>query len=130
MPPLKKGNKMIEKTLSIKVLGVILAENLSWRDHIKTLENKLAKSVGLLYRAKQFLDETILNIMYFSYIHSYLNYANIAWVRSSCTILKDISNKQKQTTRIVLDEIGFATQDLYYGILKPWMFINSIFFNT
>ena len=108
MPPLKKGNKMIEKTLSIKVLGVILAENLSWRDYIKTLENKLAKSVGLLYRAKQFLDETILNIMYFSYIHSYLNYANIAWVRSSCTILKAISNKQKQTTRIVLDEDRFC----------------------
>ena len=108
MPPLKKGNKMIEKALSIKVLGVILAENLSWRDHIKTLENKFAKSVGLLYRAKQFLDETILNIMYFSYIHSYLNYANIAWVRSSCTILKAISNKQKQTTRIVLDEDRFC----------------------
>ena len=68
MPPLKKGNKMIEKILSIKVLGVILAESLSWKDHIKTLENKLAKSVTLLYSAKQFLDETILNIMYFSYI--------------------------------------------------------------
>lgn len=68
MPPLKKGNKMTEKTLSIKVLGVILAESLSWKDHIKTLENKLAKSVTLLYSAKQFLDETILNIMYFSYI--------------------------------------------------------------
>lgn len=68
MPPLKKGNKMTEKTLSIKVLGVILAESLSWKDHIKTLENKLAKCVTLLYSAKQFLDETILNIMYFSYI--------------------------------------------------------------
>ena len=68
MPPLKKGNKMIEKILSIKVLGVILAESLSWKDHIKTLENKLAKSVSLLYSEKQVLDETILNIMYFSYI--------------------------------------------------------------
>ena len=52
MPALEIGNKIIVRTSSIKFLGVILDGNLSWKHHIKTVENKLEKNVGLLYRAK------------------------------------------------------------------------------
>ena len=48
LPTLKIGNKVIEKTPSIKFLGVMLDENVSWRYHIKTVENKLSKNIGLL----------------------------------------------------------------------------------
>ena len=79
------GNKVIEKTPSIKVLGVTLDENVSWKYHIKTVENKLSKNIGLLCRAKQFLDETSLKTIYFSYIHSFLNNTNTAWASTHCT---------------------------------------------
>ena len=46
---------------------------------LKQLKKKIAKNIGLLYLAKPYLDETSLKTLYFSYIHSYLNYANIAW---------------------------------------------------
>ena len=39
----------------MKFLGVILGESISWKDHIRTVKNKIAKSIGLLYRAKQLL---------------------------------------------------------------------------
>ena len=104
LPELKIGNNIIEKATSIKFLGVIIDENISWRDHIKTVENKLSKNIGLLYQAKQFLDENSLKTLYFSYIHSYLNYANIAWASTHFTKLKTISYKQKQATRIVFNE--------------------------
>ena len=55
------------------ILGVMLDVNLSRKDHIKTVENNLAENFGLLYRMKQFLDETSLKTIHFSYIHSYLN---------------------------------------------------------
>ena len=35
LPTLKIGNKVIEKTPSIKFLGVMLDENVSWKYHIK-----------------------------------------------------------------------------------------------
>ena len=101
---MKIGNKVIEKTPSIKFLGVMLDENVSWRYHIKTVENKLSKNIGLLCRAKQFLDETSLKTIYFSYIHSFLNYANIAWASTHFTKLKTINYKQKQAAGIVFDE--------------------------
>ena len=59
-----------------------------WKDHTKMIDKKLAKNIGLLYRVKRCLDETSLKTIYFSYIHSYLNYANIAWASTRTTKLK------------------------------------------
>ena len=55
----------------------MLDENISWMEHIGTVETKLAKKIGLLYHAKPLLKEKSLKFIYFAYIHSYLNYANI-----------------------------------------------------
>ena len=60
----------------------MLDENISWEEHIRTVETKLAKNIGLLYRVKSLLEEKSLKNIYLAYIHSYLNYANIAWASS------------------------------------------------
>ena len=36
----------------IKFPRVILDENISWRAHINTVEPKITKSIGLLYKAR------------------------------------------------------------------------------
>ena len=71
------GNNNIEIKFTVKLLVVMLDEQISWIDHTRTVENKIAKNIGLLYRVSQFLNEDSLKAVYFSYIHSYLNYANI-----------------------------------------------------
>ena len=78
LPDLHIFNKTIERTSSIKFLGVVLDEHITWNEHIKTIGKKLAKNIGLLYKARVLLDKESLKTIYFSYIHSYLNYANIA----------------------------------------------------
>ena len=55
-------------------------------------------------RAEQFLDETSLKTIYFSFIHSFLNFANIAWASTHFAKLKTISYKQKLAARTVFDE--------------------------
>ena len=87
LPELKIANRAIERTNAIKFLGVLLDENINWKNNICSVEKKLAKNIGLLYRAKYFLDESSLKTVYFSYIHSYLNYANIAWASTYQTKL-------------------------------------------
>ena len=74
-------------------------EHLSWIDHINTLENKLSKNLGLLYKAKPFLNATAMKSLYFSFFHSYLTYGNIAWCSTSMTKLKSIFSKQKQVIK-------------------------------
>ena len=57
----------------------MIDENITWKDTIPTIEKKLAKNLGLLYQAKHILDNESLTTIYFSYIHSYLIYANTSW---------------------------------------------------
>ena len=45
----------------------MLDENVFWKYHIKTVENKLSKNIGLLYRARQFIDGTSLKNIFFIY---------------------------------------------------------------
>ena len=88
----------------------MLDEHISWNNHINTLEYKLAKNIGLLNRASYFLNEHSLKTIYFSYIHSYLNYANIAWASTYVTKLKKINLLQKRAVRFVFNEDGLSYQ--------------------
>ena len=102
------NNQEIKRASYTKFLGVLLDENLSWKEHPKYTENKIAKSIGLMYKAKPFLDKTSLLSLYFSYIHSYVNYANLVWGSTCRTNLKKIHSQQKHALRIV------HNKDKYY----------------
>ena len=87
-------------------------ENLSWIDHINTLENKLPKNLGLLYKVKPFLNTKAMKSPYFSFLHGHLTYGNIAWCSTSMAKLRNIFSKQKQAIKT----ISMASLD--YKILK------------
>ena len=95
------NDKEIERVTSIKSLGVLFDEHLSWKDHITVIENKISKNLGLLYRAKRVLDTDALKRLHFSFFHSYLNYGNIALASTSKAKLKKIASKQKEAVRVV-----------------------------
>ena len=82
-------------------LEVLLDENLSWKEHIKYNENKIAKNLGLLYKAKHYLNKRSLLVLYYSFIHTYVNYRNIAWGSTNRTNLKKINSLQKHAIRII-----------------------------
>ena len=74
-------------------------EHLSWIDHINTLENKLSKNLGLLYKEKPFLNAKAMKMFYFFFFHSYVTYGIIAWCSTSMAKLKKIFSKQKQAIK-------------------------------
>ena len=107
--PLRLSNRNIngfttERESSIKFLGVWIDENLTWRDHVHTVENKIAKNIGLLYQGKHYLDDNCLKQIYFAYTHAYLNYANIAWSSTHKTKLKKVQSKQRHALRIIFNQ--------------------------
>ena len=101
LPILKINDTEITREQSMKFLGVVVDENLSWKNHIELLETKIAKNIGVLYRASKLLNFKCLKNIYFALIHSYINYANIAWGSSYRTGLNKILLKQKQAARII-----------------------------
>ena len=85
------SNHVIEKQEFIRFLGVILNENINWKEHIKHTENKIAKNLGLLYKARPFLEIIALLALYYSYMQTYISYANIAWGSTCRANLKKLT---------------------------------------
>ncbi|XP_065645688.1 uncharacterized protein LOC136076146 [Hydra vulgaris] len=101
LPNLFMNNSVIKRESNVNFLGIILDENISWKSHIKSIENKISKNISVLYRVKPFLNIKSLKIIYFSFIHSYLSYCNIAWGSSNYGKLKKIYSKQKIACKII-----------------------------
>ena len=65
------------------------------------LENNLSKNIGLLYRAKPYLDKNTITNLYFSFFHSYLYYGNIAWASTNKSKLRKIASQQRQAVNAI-----------------------------
>ena len=96
------NNSEIKREYCIKFLGVLLEECLTWKQYIEIIENKISKNIGILYKAKFFLNHSCLKkdlFFHFSFVHSYLNYANIVWsIQTYHTKPKTYYSKQKHIT--------------------------------
>ena len=107
LPKFNINNSETERSECLKSLGVLLDEYLCWEEYIKYIESKIAKNIGLLYKAnidklyKPYIDKHSLLPLYHSYIHSYINYGNITWGSTARSNLKKIYSQQKHAIRIV-----------------------------
>ena len=110
LPKLTISNHVIERQEFIKFLGVLLDENLYWKEHIKYTENKIAKNLGFLYQARPFLETNALLALYYSYIQTHINYSNIAWGSTFRTKLKKINSQQKHAYVLFLTKTNLRTQ--------------------
>ena len=106
-PKVLINDKEVERVGSIQFLGVLLDEHLSWKEHIRYTENKIAKYIGLLYRAKRFLSKHSFLTLYYSYIRTYFNYANLSWASTNRTNLKNLLSQQKHEIRTANNKTRF-----------------------
>ena len=51
--------------------------------------------------------------LYFSFIHTYINYGNIAWASTTKTKLKKIYSQQKQAIKTVFNEDILSPKELF-----------------
>ena len=100
LPTMTFNSIKIKRENSIKFLDIIIDENLTWKNHIEVVENKISKNIGVLYRASHLLDFKNLLKIYFSFIHIYISYANIASAVTFKTKLQGILKKQNHAARI------------------------------
>ena len=108
MPLLQLNSNIIERESSLKFLGVILDEHLTWKKRMQLIENKVSKNVGVLYKASKLINSKCLRSIYFSFIPSYINYANISWASTNKTNLKKLCRKQNQASRIIFNQDRFT----------------------
>ena len=61
--------------------------------------NKISQSLGLLWKEKRTLNADALKCLYFSFIHSYLNYGNIVWAMGKFNLSKTEKAYKQTKTR-------------------------------
>ena len=91
----------LEQVSSTKFLGVYIDDKLNWHKHILHVENKIAKSLSIMYKVKYLLDEAALLTIYTSLILPYLNYCIEIWGNTYPSNLKGIIVLQKRALRII-----------------------------
>ena len=102
-------------------LGVRINRHLDWKNHIQYINNKIAKSTGILKKLSRVFNQQTLRMLYFSLIYPYLTYCNIIWGNGYLTHLNKILLQQKRIIRIICNVPMLThTQPLFHqtGILK------------
>ena len=61
-----------------------------------------------MYKSRSIYSKKLLKQLYFSFIHSYLNYANIAWASTNKSNLNSLYRHQKHAITIIYDKHRFV----------------------
>ena len=108
----------------------MIDKNLIWKTHVKLVENKISKSVGILFKASRFLNSKSLRSIYFALVHPYINYANITLASTNKAYLKRILGKQKQVARLMSsDDISIWSMFLMKQLSIFNVYIKYTFYN-
>ena len=99
---LQIGGNSFECVKSHKILGLIIDNKLSWREHIFDLCANLSCLVGLLWRVRNYLSYEMKCMFYNSFILSKIDYCLNIWGSSSKCYMECILKLQKRAARIIL----------------------------
>ena len=72
-------DKIIEQLPCVKLLGVQVDENLSWKQHCKDLLKDCSGALGLLFRFSRYIPSKVLKVIAEALILSKLNYCCTVW---------------------------------------------------
>ena len=109
------NNQVVTRVTETRFLGVIIDEHLDYHKHITHIKSKVAKGVGILCRAKKFLNIKTLQDLYYSFVHPYLNYCIEIWGSTHTTYLESLVLLQKRAVRVIVGAARLAHTD---GIFK------------
>jgi len=91
---------------------------LTFSSHIKQLEIKLAKSVGILRKGKPFLSANSLQQLYYVIFQSHLQYGLIVWGNTFKTYLNTLCTLQNKAVKIIAGGKWRESATPYYAKLN------------
>ena len=88
---LQIGGEKIDWVQSMKYLGVILDDKLTFDEHISQTHTKPSKKLGILQRARDYLDTNTSLLLYESLVQLHLDYCDLVYM---CTTLQNLNKLQ------------------------------------
>ncbi len=104
-PPLYLSGCEIQNVRLHRHLGMNLAYDLSWKDHIDDMVNRASKRLDTISRLSYCLDRNTLSYLYTSFVRPVLEYGNTLYNNCTETQSLKIEAVQKRAARIVTGAI-------------------------
>ena len=114
-------NYKIERKSSIKFLGIILDEHLTWKQHINEVCNKLRSLFHIFYSVRRYLSKENIKTLYYTLIYSRIKYGLAVYGQAGSTKLNKIQFLQNQLLKVLSSKkFRYSTDKLHneFEILK------------
>ena len=98
---LQMENYVIKRTNTIRYLGVIVDECLSFKNHVSFISSKIARNVGMMRKLKNIFQDSVLRLIYFSLVHPYLVYCVSIWSSTFSVHLQQLRVIQNMALRVL-----------------------------
>lgn len=106
------GGSQLDLVDDHSFLGVTFQSNLSWSRHVNTVRMKVAKSIGMLNRFRNFLTTKLKRELYFSVIHSHFSYCLLVWGTGNKTDNEKLSSLQRKAVRLLHSGYNIHSSEL------------------
>ena len=94
------NKEAIDETKQVKYLGILIDSQLTFKQHIGELNNKIARAIGILYKISPFVSTSILLNIYHAIIYPLLLYGVSVWGNAYKTLLEPVYIMQKTFVRM------------------------------
>ena len=95
------NNSEIGQVSQVNILGYIIDEKLSWKEHVSYISLKVSKNIAVLRKLLKTLNRENLYNLYYSLIYSYLINGITVWGASGSSTLAPLVTLQKKVVRIL-----------------------------
>ena len=101
------GN-IIKQITEVKLLGLYIDDNLTWKSHCDFLSKKISQKLGLFKRLRTFLPLHVISNLYFPLIQSLIDYGITLWGNCAKSYLSLIQKLQNRTARIITQKHNYT----------------------
>ena len=102
----------------MKYLGVWFDDRLNWSAHIQDLSLQLAKYSNMLYHIRDFVTDSTLAMLYYSFVYSRITYGITAWGTASRNFLREVEVGQNNIIRTITWNKKFSHVNHLYKQLE------------
>ena len=78
-PKISIGSQNISRVKETKTLGVLVDENITWKNHIEATCKKISKTIGMMRRVKSVISNESLKRLYKALVLPHFDHCSLVW---------------------------------------------------
>ncbi len=128
---IKIQNQEIQRVNSLRYLGVIVDDQLNWREQIAFVRNKIKANIAMLYKIGSFIDINHRKMLYNAFILPHINYCLPIWGIGYISHYRKLVTAQNTAVRSLVFAKTRGTQlDSLYNKLSLLNFDKLVYYNV